>query len=46
MLSKFLDDPTVNNSEIIVLLRHVWVYAGKIKGFGRERKENEFGRKK
>jgi len=42
---KFHDDPTVNNSEIIVLLIQIWVYAGKREGFGRGRRENEIERK-
>jgi len=46
LVFKFYDDPTVNKSKIIVLLKHVWVYAGKIEGFERRRRENEFERKK
>ena len=45
MVSKFHDDPTVNNFEIVVLLGEVWVCMGKRKGFGRGRKENEFKKK-
>ena len=43
---KFKDDPTVKEYGIIYLLGQIWVYAGKRKGFGRARKENEFGRKR
>ena len=32
------DDPMVNESEIIFLLRQVWVYVGKIDSFGGELK--------
>ena len=46
MVSKFQDNPTVKDSEIVVLLRHVLLYAGKREGFGSEKKENEFGRKR
>ena len=46
MVLKFQYDPIINESGIEVLLGHVWVYAGKIKGFERGRRENEFGRKK
>ena len=46
MVSKFQDDPTVNESEIIVLLGQIWVYARKKEGFEKGRRENEFGRKK
>ena len=43
---KFHDDPTVNESEIIVLLRQVWWYARKREGFGRRRIKNEMERKR
>ena len=43
---KFHDDPTVNESEIIIFLRQVWWYAGKREGFGRRRRENEIERKR
>ena len=46
MVPKFQDDPTVNEFGILVLLGHVWVYVEKRKNFRRERKENEFGRKR
>ena len=36
----------VNESGTVVLLGQVWVYARKRKGFGRGRRENEFGRKR
>ena len=42
---KFHDDPTVNEFGI-VLLRHVWVYAGKREGFGKGSTENKFERSK
>ena len=29
MVIKFHDDPTVNESRIVVLLRQIWVYMGK-----------------
>jgi len=38
---KFHDDPMVNESEIIVFLRQVLWAAGKRKGFGEEKRENE-----
>ena len=31
VVSKFHDGPTVNESGIVVLLGHVWVYVGKVK---------------
>ena len=31
VVSQFHNDPTVNNSMIVVLLGHIWVYAGKEK---------------
>ena len=37
MVLKFHDDPTVNDSEIIVFLRQVSWAAGKRKGFERRR---------
>ena len=46
MVLKFHDDPTVNESEIIVFLRHVWWAAGKRKGFERRRGKNENETKK
>ena len=39
-LSKFQDDPTVNKSEIVVLMGHVLVYAKKKRILG-EKKERE-----
>jgi len=38
---KFHDDPTVNESEIVVFLRQVWWAAEKRKDFGEEERENE-----
>ena len=46
LVPKFHDDPTVNEHEIVVLLRRVWVYAGKREGFGRGRRENKFEMKR
>ena len=37
LVLKFHDDPTVNESKIIIFLRHVWWFAGK----ERLRRENE-----
>jgi len=45
LVSEFQDDPTVNESGIIILLEQVWVYAKKIEDFGSGRRENEFERK-
>ena len=43
---KFHDNTTVNESEIVIFLRHVWWYAGKKEIFGRRRRrENEIERK-
>jgi len=41
MVLKFHDDPTVNESKIIVFLRQIWRATGKRKGFGRKRTKNE-----
>ena len=38
---KFHDDPTVNEFEIVVLLRQVWWAAGKRKGFERRREKTK-----
>ena len=46
LVIKFHNDPMVNESMIVVLLRYVWVYARKRKGFKRGRRENEFERKR
>lgn len=46
VVSKFQDDLTYNEYEIVVLLWQVWVYGGEREGFMRERRKNEFGRKK
>jgi len=44
LVFKFNNDPMVNESGIIVLLRYVWVYAIKIEDFEKGRKENKFER--
>jgi len=36
----------VNEYEILVLLKQVWMYERKTKNFGKERKENEVRRKR
>ena len=36
----------VKESAIVVLLRQIWVYAGKRESFERGRRENEFERKR
>jgi len=36
---KFHDDPKVNESEIVIFLRHVRWPAGKREGFGRRKKK-------
>ena len=41
MVLKFHDDPTVNDSEIIVFLRQVWWAAGKRKDFERRRRKTK-----
>ena len=41
---KFHDDPTVKESKIIILLRHIWVYAGKREDVDRKGRKNEFER--
>jgi len=38
---KFYNDPTVNESEIVVFQRQVWWAAGKRKGFERRREKNK-----
>ena len=38
---KFHNDPTVNESTIIVFLRQVWWSAEKREGFERRREKNE-----
>ena len=39
---KFHDDPTVNESQIVIFLRQVWWSMGKREGFKkREKNENE-----
>ena len=39
LVLKFHDDPTVNKSEIVVLLGQIWMYAGKREDFGREERK-------
>ena len=46
MVFKFHNDPTVNNSEIIVFLKQVWWVVEKRKGFGEEERENEIEEKR
>ena len=41
MFFKFRDDPTVNESEIVIFMRQVWWPAGKREGFERRREKNE-----
>ena len=41
MVLKFHDDPTVNESEIIIFLRQVLWAAGKRKSFGEEERKND-----
>jgi len=43
---KFHDDPTVNESKIVVFLRQVRWPAGKEKGFGRREKKQYFVRQR
>ena len=38
---KFHNDPTVNESEILVFLRQVWWSAGKREDFERRKEKNE-----
>ena len=46
ILFKFHDDPTVNETGIIILLKQVWVYARKRESFEGERRGNEWGQEK
>ena len=39
MVLKFHDDPTVDESEIVIFLRQVRWHAGKGEGFGRREKK-------
>ena len=41
VILKFHDDPTVNESEIVVFLRQVWWIAGKRNGFERRREKTK-----
>ena len=38
---KFHDNPTVNEPEIVIFLRQVWLAAGKRKGFERRREKTK-----
>jgi len=38
---EFLDDPTVNESKIVVLMEQVWVYAKKKKEYWEEKKKKQ-----
>ena len=45
-MSKFYDDPMTNESKIIVIIRHVWMYVGKRRVLGEEEgKTNLRGKK-
>ena len=46
MMFKFHDDSMVNKSKIIILLRQVWLYAGKKEDFRRRQKKNKIERKR
>ena len=46
LLFKFHNNQTVNESGVVILLRWVWVYAGKKENFRREGRENRFERKR
>ena len=39
MMFKFHNDPTVNESEIVIFMRQIWWPAGKREGFGRRREK-------
>ena len=43
-MSKFQDNPMVNESGIVVLLGQIWEYARKKDNFWKGRRENEFER--
>ena len=45
-MSKFQDDPMINESGIIVLLGQVWVYAKKENVLGEERERTNLGGRK
>ena len=38
---KFHEDPMMNEFEIVILVRQVWVYVEKREGFGRKKKEKK-----
>jgi len=46
MLYKFNDNPTVNESEIVIFLRQVWWPAEKRGFWERKREKNEIGRQR
>ena len=46
LVSELQDNPMINESGIIVLPRHVWVYTGKREGFERGKRNNKFERKR
>jgi len=46
LVLKFHNDPTENESKIIIFLIQVWWYAEKWEDFGRRRRENEIERKR
>ena len=41
LVLKYHDNPTVNESEIVILLRQIWVYVGKREGFVREKEKTK-----
>ena len=43
---KFHNGTTVNKFEIVILLRQIWMFLGKRKGFASRRRENEIERKR
>ena len=46
VVSKFQDDPMVNESRIIVLLKHISVYAGKREDLRKEEEKTNLREKK
>ena len=43
---KFHNDPTVNESKIVIFMRQVWWAVRKRKGFGEERENENEGKKR